>query len=135
MKKVVLALMALAGYLGVYANPSLVYAQGTLSLPGYNLNIQTNIFPTNMSLGQLVSLGLEVAFYLSGFLLFIWMTIGAIQYILAEGEKEKLAKARARITYAFIGFIVVMLAFLISQYIEDVLKPLPIQPTPVSVPP
>lgn len=73
------------------------------------------------NLGELVSRFLNLALILAGFLLLIWMVWGAVSYIMAGGDKESLAKARARILYAIIGFIVIMAAFTIKQYAQSLI--------------
>lgn len=42
---------------------------------------------------------------------------GGIQWIISEGDKQKVAAARARITYAIIGLIVSLLSFFIISII------------------
>lgn len=69
-------------------------------------------------LGDFVSAVLYVMFFLAGAFMFAWFTWGAFQYILAGGQKESLAKARARMTYAIIGFVIVILAFFLSEYVR-----------------
>lgn len=71
--------------------------------------------------GLLISEFLQIAFLIGGFLMFIWMVIGILQYIFAGGNKEGLGKARKRIIYAIVGFLVIVLSFTLSKYIEDVI--------------
>jgi len=77
---------------------------------------------------------LDVIFLITSVLMFVWMVWGIFQYIFAGGEKEKLAKARSRITWAIVGFCIVLLAFTISQYVKEIFptnKDTPL--TPVSM--
>src|SRR5438477_256368 len=79
--------------------------------------------PEFTNLSSLMSGFFQIGFYLATFLAFIWFVWGAFQYIFAGGDKEKLGKARARITWAIVGLIIVALAFLVAQYAGQILKP------------
>lgn len=77
-------------------------------------------FPT---LGNFLTRILDVAFYLAVFLAFYWLVWGAFQYITAGGNKEKLAQARARITWAIVGLLITAIAFALSQFAAQILPP------------
>jgi TRAP-type C4-dicarboxylate transport system permease small subunit len=66
---------------------------------------------------------LNIAIYLAIFMTFFWLVWGAFQYILASGKKEELAKARSRITWALIGLMVVITAYLITTYAAEIFPP------------
>jgi hypothetical protein len=87
------------------------------------------------STGALVGGILNIIFMIAGFLLLIWIIWGVLQYILAGGNKEGLARARARIQWAIMGFIFVILAFFLSGYVKDALQPADIDVQKVSPPP
>lgn len=88
-------------------------------------------------LGILVSNILEVAFIISGFLMFFWLVWGIFQYIYAGGNKEGLQAARQRIQWAIVGFIIVVFAFLISTYVKTFFPQVNEfnKVTPITVPP
>lgn len=95
-----------------------------LKLPGsdeYVPNIPG--FKIEPTLAGVVNSFLGIIFYLAAFLAFFWLVWGAFQYLFAGGNKEELAKARARITYAVIGLIIVILSFAMAQFVQQVLKP------------
>lgn len=73
--------------------------------------------------GDFVAGILEIAIYAAGFLAFFYMVWGAFQYIMASGKKEELQKARVKITYALIGFAVVLLAFFIMKFVSEFFTP------------
>lgn len=75
------------------------------------------------NLGGLVSAILQIVFTLSGILMFVYALIGIFQYITAGGNKEGLAKARARITWAIVGFLFIVIAFAISRYVQELIIP------------
>jgi hypothetical protein len=81
--------------------------------------------PATAGLASFLSPLLNIVFYIVIFLTFYYMIWGAFQYIMARGDKEALHKARARITWALVGLIVVLMAFFITQYASEIFKPLP----------
>jgi hypothetical protein len=81
--------------------------------PGFNVN--GNPSPT---MGEVVSAGLEIGIYMAAFLMLFWVFWGVYQYIISEGNKEALAKARTRIRWAIVGFIMALLALSVSQYFQ-----------------
>lgn len=89
-----------------------------LTLPGGQIiNSPT---PQYNNLGQVLSGVFNVIFYLAFFLMFFWMAWGVFQYIFAGGEKDKLGKARSRITWAIVGFILIAIAFVLKDYLEGI---------------
>lgn len=74
----------------------------------------------NANLSAVLSPLLQVAFLAAAFLTFAYLVWGAFQYITASGQKENLAKARARITWAIVGLIVVLLAYLVITFGSEI---------------
>lgn len=89
--------------------------------PGFGTGIKN--FNQTGSLGSFLTNIFPVAIYIAAFLAFIWLVWGAFQYIVAGGNKENLAKARSRITWAIVGLIITLLAFLIAQFAAQIIKP------------
>lgn len=83
--------------------------------PDFNLNLQT--------LGGIISALLNIAFYIAGFLAFYYLVWGAFQYMASSGNKEQLQKARARITWALVGLIVVFMSYFIARFASEIFKP------------
>jgi ABC-type uncharacterized transport system permease subunit len=77
----------------------------------------------NSDAGAVISSAIELVIYISAFLMFFWLIWGVFQYIFAGGDKEQLARARKRITWAIIGFFIVLLAFTISRFLGDIFQP------------
>lgn len=75
------------------------------------------------NLGSVISPLLTIAFYIAAFLAFYYLVWGAFAYIMAQGNKENLAKARARITFALIGLIIILMAFFLAQYAGEIFTP------------
>ena len=102
----------------------------SLTLPGQTTPIDNTpgldpkFSPGNQPvLGVFVTEILNVIFYIAVFLAFYWLIWGAFQYLMAQGNKEELGKARARITYALIGLFVTLLAFFIAKFVSEIFKP------------
>lgn len=85
-------------------------------IPGFKFN--------RVTLGDVLSQFLLLAYFLIVFLAFIWFVWGAFQYILARGDKEQLARAKARIIWAIVGLVVFLLAYTLTQLAEQILQPI-----------
>lgn len=70
--------------------------------------------------------GLEAIFYnviavalaFTGIVLFIMLIMGGFKYMTAGADQQKNQAARQTLTYTFIGFIVIVAAFLILKLVE-----------------
>lgn len=60
---------------------------------------------------------LPLAFTVAGLAIIFYFLYGAFKIITAGADKEALASARAMITHSIVGFILLMLMFLILKYI------------------
>ena len=85
-------------------------------IPGFKYNFNTKF-------GTVFSDLFLIVFYLSAFLAFFWFVWGAFQYILAGGDKEHIASARKRMTWAIVGLIFILLSFTIAKFVFEILKP------------
>lgn len=91
---------------------------------GYEVAPPPNFKTQFTDLGSVVSGFLEIALFVAGFLFALWLTWGVFKYLTAEGNKEDLVKARNHMRWALVGFIVVLLAFSISRYIQNIIPTL-----------
>ncbi len=71
------------------------------------------------SLGEGVSRLVAPTFSLATALVIIYFLIGAFKFLTSSGDKESLASARGMIIHAIIGFVILMFAFLILQFIPQ----------------
>lgn len=69
------------------------------------------------SLGQMVSQLVPTAFALAAVAVIIYFLIGSFKFLTSGGDKEAVAGARGMITHAIIGFIILIFAFLIVQFL------------------
>ena len=95
-----------------------------LTLPGgQTIEGPKDLRPEFNSLGGFLTEFYQVVFLLATFLAFYWLTWGVFEYIFAGGDKQKLGNARGRITWAIIGLIFVLLAYLLAQFLAQILLP------------
>lgn len=69
------------------------------------------------SLGDALSRLVVPGFSLAAVAVVIYFLLGAFKFLTSGGNKEEVAAARAMITHAIIGFIILMFAFLILQFL------------------
>lgn len=107
------------------------YLAQALTLPKYGTI--NGLLPDNRftNLGSLVGGFLDLFLILAAFLAFIMLLYGALCYIFAGGDKQGIAAARQRMIYAIVGLIVVAVAYLAAQFIEQIL--VPSKPSPLSL--
>lgn len=69
------------------------------------------------SLGEGTSRLVPLIFSAAAFLVIFYFLLGAFQYLRAGGNKEEVEKGRQMITQAVVGFILLILSFLVIQFI------------------
>lgn len=96
-----------------------------LDLPGGNTIPQPDELTKKgfIDLASFISPLINILLYIAVFLAFYFLVWGAFAYLMAQGKKEELAKARARISWALVGLIVVFLAFVIAKYASEIFPP------------
>ncbi|MDO8638584.1 MAG: hypothetical protein Q7R43_03340 [Candidatus Daviesbacteria bacterium] len=98
-----------------------------LKIPGFNQPINppeelVKVFPSQ-SLGEVLTAVFDLILLIAGVLMFYWMIWGIFHYIFAGGDKEGLSKARARITWAIVGFIIIVISFAVQGYVKNIFPP------------
>lgn len=88
---------------------SLVLAQGIVGDEANQLSDLTTVFGTVLS--SLIPFG--------GIILFIMLVVGGFAFITSSGDPRKAEGAKATITYAIAGILVLAAAFLIIQIIAS----------------
>jgi hypothetical protein len=66
----------------------------------------------------LISSALPNAYIIASVLLIIYLLYAGFQYISSQGEQEKIAKSKAMITNAAIGFLIIFSSYWIIQGIQ-----------------
>lgn len=96
-----------------------------LQLPGGNIvSPPPDLKKDFVDLASLLSPVLNIIFYIAVFLTFYYLVWGALSYIMAQGQKENLSKARSRITWALVGLMVTLLSYFIAKYAAEIFKPI-----------
>ncbi|MBI4037063.1 hypothetical protein HY385_01425 [Candidatus Daviesbacteria bacterium] len=73
------------------------------------------------SLGEGVQRLVEPTFIIATAAVTIYFIIGSFRFLISSGDKESVAKSRSMITHSIIGFILLILLFLIMQFIPEFL--------------
>ncbi|MBI2596657.1 hypothetical protein HYW41_00690 [Candidatus Daviesbacteria bacterium] len=102
---------------------ALQFPGGQTIEPNPNIPGLGSLKPEFKDLASFISPLLNIVFYVAVFLAFFYFVWGAWAYIFASGNKENLAKARARIMWALIGLMVVFSAFFIAKFASEILTP------------
>ena len=71
----------------------------------------------NVFVGALTQTALDWIAYLAIFLTIVYVMWSGIQIITSQADPERLSAARRRLTFAIIGLVVVVSAFLIVKFI------------------
>lgn len=74
-------------------------------------------FNTTGSLGEIVSKLVMPVFSLATFIVTWYFLWGAFDWITSEGDKQKVADARNKITQAIAGFLILILVFFILPFV------------------
>lgn len=124
MKKLLSLTTGLLTSLSLYISAALpTFAQGTSASnkgvgtvdTGKLGGIPTDI---NLIIGGLVQLAYAVA----GLVFFFMLILGGLRYLTAGGDEKAAAAARGTLTNAFVGLVIVVAAFLITQLIFAIFK-------------
>lgn len=90
--------------------------------PNKSVDLKTQfLFGNITNMGDLTTRFWPVAFGVAGVVLTLYTLIGAFKFIMSGGDKESVANARRMITHAIVGFMLLILLFLIFQYLPKAL--------------
>lgn len=74
------------------------------------------------SLGKLMSDIIQIMIAVGGILCIIFIIVGGFKFVTSGGDEKKLASAKGTLTYAIVGLIVIILAFVILQVVQYFLE-------------
>lgn len=66
---------------------------------------------------NLLANGLELVYFLAGTISVIVIVIAGIMYTTASGDASKLTRAKNLLTYAIVGLVVVLVAFIVTNFV------------------
>lgn len=72
----------------------------------------------NKTLGDIISALLPYIFTIAGIILFALLIMGGFELLTSGGNPEKTKKAQGRITSSLIGFLIIFLAYWLTQLLE-----------------
>lgn len=79
-------------------------------------------------LGKFIGFGINMFILIAGMFLILYLLMGAFDWIVSGGEKEKIVKAQNKITNAFIGivliFVVLTVFNLLAGNILGIVEPI-----------
>lgn len=73
------------------------------------------------SLSDVLQVLVVPAFGIASVAVTIYFIVGATQFITSAGQKEKVAGARAMMTHAFIGLLLLVVAFILLEFVPEIL--------------
>lgn len=80
-------------------------------------------FGKYQSLSEFIRLLIPIGFSVAAIMVMFYFIIGATEMITSQGDKAHIVSARAKIYHSIIGFILLIVLFLIMQYIIPALLP------------
>ena len=79
-------------------------------------------FTTNNKLGDIVGQLLPYLYAIAGTALLIYMIVAGFKFLTSAGDPKKLESAKGSLTAAIIGFIIIFVAFWLTQVVNFVFK-------------
>lgn len=76
--------------------------------------------PARLSLGNILGWALRMVFVAAGLFVFYHLIFGALEWIQSGGDKEKVEKARKRITTAVTGLVILFIVIGAIVLIEQI---------------
>jgi NADH:ubiquinone oxidoreductase subunit 5 (subunit L)/multisubunit Na+/H+ antiporter MnhA subunit len=70
---------------------------------------------------KIISVGVTVLFIVAILLALLFLLWGGIDWIMSEGDKNKVHAAREKIVYSIVGIVVVLLSFFIVSLVSGIL--------------
>lgn len=87
---------------------------------GVNLSTQYG-FGWLGSLSEALQTLITPAFGIASVAVLIYFLLGSIKFITSAGDKDKVASGRNMITHAFIGLLLLVVAFILIQFVPEFL--------------
>ncbi len=75
------------------------------------------------SLGSVITAALTYLLPLAGLLLFLFLVFSGFQLLLSAGEPKKIEAAKARLTYAVLGFFLLLVSYWVVKVVEQIISP------------
>ncbi len=89
------------------------------SVPG--CNIKFGDVPELGCLGAIVIRVLDMVFFFLGAVVVIYLIFGALKFVTSGGDPKAVTSAKNTMTYAILGLIIILLSFLVLNFIGNFL--------------
>lgn len=107
----------------LFSATSTVLAQGTsASNKGVGTIEPKSLGGLPTDINQIIAALVQLAYALAGLVFFFMLILGGLRYLTAGGDEKSTAAARGTLTNAFVGLVIVVAAFLITQLLFIVFK-------------
>ena len=94
-----------------------------ISINGTPIEAPTEVPTGGVDTGQkIIQIGVTLLFIAAILLALIYLIQGGIQWIVSGGDKQKIDQARLKLTYAVVGLVIVLSAFLIVNVVGGFFK-------------
>lgn len=77
-------------------------------------------FPAAGGLGQVIFVATQYIFIIAGLVLLFYLISGGFAFMTSGGDPGKLKEARATITHAILGFLLIFIAYWIIQLVGTI---------------
>lgn len=98
--------------------PTLVLAQGYFG----NIGLTFNRPFVGLSLMDVIGRIIQIAFGLAGLVALFYLILGGYNYITSGGDPERVEMAKVMITNAIIGMVVILVSYLLVDFILQQLQ-------------
>jgi len=75
---------------------------------------------TSLKIGTVITKLFPYIFWVTGILLLVYLLLGGLQLMFAAGDPKKVQGAWGKITNAVIGFVIIFIAYWVTQLIGKV---------------
>lgn len=89
-------------------------------IPGFENFRSIFGYTTEMTLGKIISRLLPYIFVVAGLILFVYLILGGFEFLTSAGNPDSIKKAQDKITNALVGFLLIFIAYWLTQVIEVV---------------
>lgn len=79
-----------------------------------------NLGPGATGISNVLNNAIQIIYVIAGIIFIFMVVFSALQWIMSGGDKEKVGAARARLTYAIIGIVVLALAFVLIKIVGQI---------------
>ena len=86
-------------------------------IPGAKIDLSK----TDLTIGEIISAILPYIFVIAGLILFFLLISSGFELLTSAGNPDTQKKSWAKLTNAFVGFIIIFLAYWLAQIVEAVL--------------